>query len=879
MALPVGPAVTFLFTDIEGSTRLERAAGSTAWAALVGRHDALLRDAIEEAGGVVVKTEGDAFFAAFARPVDGLRAATAAQRAMATEPWPETSRIRVRMGLHLGEGRLRERHAPGDPEDYVGIDVNYTARIAAAGNGRQVVVSDALATAIPPLPISPGLEGVELRLDGLRSVKDFEDPLPLYRLVIADAADDPRSLRTTEIPSNLPGDVTTFVGRDAEVEGLGDQLRASRVVTLTGPGGSGKTRLALATARSVRERFPHGVWFVDLAAVQDAVQLEPSVGASLGIRESTDQTVGEALRVHLRDRSTLLVLDNLEQLLPAVAERVADLVRGAPGLRVLATSREVLRISGEHQHRVPPLETEASVSLFVDRARATRPDLVLDADGMAAVRAISERLGGLPLALELAAARVRLLAPAQILDRLERSLDLGGGARDLPERQRTLRGAIAWSHDLLSPEERRLFARLGAFASGWDAAGALAVADPDGSLGMDVLDGLESLVDKSLVRVDLPDGGGEARFGLHPLLHQYAVERLDETGERDEVERRFVALCADIAAMAGGRMLGPDASAWLARLDIEDHNLRAAVDWSVAHGEPETGLRIASAVWRWYHLRGRLREGRALLEDLLARPEPVDPRVRMKGLAAAGGLAYWLDDFPAARLAYEERLALAEPTGEARIVAEAHYDLGFIALVEERVDDLRIHEQRALDLYTESGDLESAARARQALTIGTFLTGDYEAASRVSHLDLETFRARGSELQIADTLTLLTALAWRAGELELGWRHLEESLELFAAGESASGLARVLGMAAIVLLSESEPELGARLAGVTYRLVREKGVMLSPVRVLHLPDPARLARERLGEARAEELMAEGDAMPLEDAIALLAATPAPLGRT
>ena len=878
MGLPVGPAVAFLFTDIEGSTRLERTVGSASWAVLVARHDALLREAIEGAGGVVVKTEGDAFFAAFAEPLAALRAAAGAQRAVAGEAWPPEAPIRVRMGLHLGEGRLRERQAADDAEDYVGIDVNYTARIASTANGGQVVVSDALATAIPPLDGLAGFEAAELRLDGLRAVKDFEDPLPLYRLVVAGAADDPRSLRTIDVPTNLPGDVTTFVGREAEVADVGDELRASRVVTLTGPGGSGKTRLALATARAVRERFPHGVWFVDLAAVRDPSQLEPSVAGSLGIRESKDRTVDDALRAHLRERTTLVVLDNLEQLLPGVAERVAGLVRGAPELRVLATSREVLRISGEHQHRVPPLDVEAGVSLFLDRARATRPDLALDGATMDAVRAIAARLGGLPLALELAAARVRMLAPTQILDRLQRSLDLGGGARDLPERQRTLRGAIAWSHDLLSPEERRLFARLGVFADGWTPAAAFEIADPDGDLGIDVLDGLESLVDKSLVRVDVAEAGREPRFGMHPLIHEFALEQLDASGERDVVERRCVAVCVEVARSAKGEMLGPEVAAWLGRLDAEDHNLRAAVDWTVAHGVPEDGLRIVSSVWRWFHQRGRLREGRALLAELLARPEPMDSRVRMDGLAALGGLAYWLDDFAAARVAYEERIALAEATGEPDLLAEAHYDLGFIALVEQRLEDVRLHESRAMELYEQVGDQPSTIRARQALTLGTFLAGDYPAAAALSRIDLELFRAHGSALQIADTLTLLSACDWRAGDLDGSWSNLQESLRLFAEGQSASGLARVFGMAAIVLISESEPELGTRFAGATYRLVREKGVMLAPVRVLHLADPVDLARERLGEARAAELMAEGDAMPLEDAVALLAATPVPAAR-
>jgi predicted ATPase/class 3 adenylate cyclase len=878
MSLPTGPAVTFLFTDIEGSTRLERAAGSAAWAGLVARHDALLRGAIEAAGGVVVKTEGDAFFAAFGAPLDALRGAVVAQRAIAAEPWPQATPIRVRMGLHLGEGRLRERNAPGEPEDYVGIDVNYTARIASAGNGGQVVVSDALATATPPLDGQPGFEAVELRLEGLRAVKDFDDPLPLYRLLVAGAADDPRPLRTIDIPSNLPGDVTTFVGRDEEVAGIGADLLGSRVVTLTGPGGSGKTRLALATARSVRERFPHGVWFVDLAAINEAAQLEPSVAGSLGIRESADLAVDEALRAHLRERTVLLVLDNLEQLLPDVAGRVAGLVRGAPELRVLATSREVLRISGEHQHQVPPLEVDAGVSLFIDRARASRPDLALDEATRADIRSIAERLGGLPLALELAAARVRLLAPAQILERLSRSLDLGGGARDLPERQRTLRGAIAWSHDLLAVPERRLFARLGVFAAGCTAEEALAVADRDGDLGVDVLDGLESLVDKSLVRVDAPEAGGPSRFGMHPLLREYALERLDEAGERSAVEARFVALCMEIATAAKARMLGAEAPTWLARLDVEDHNLRAAVDWSVAHGRPEDGLRIASSVWRWYHQRGRLREGRALIGDLLARPEPIDQRVRLEGLAAAGGLAYWLDDFAAARVAYEERLVLAEAIAEPSVLAEAHYDLTFIAVVEERADQLQLHGPLSVELFTQAGEPANAIRARQTLVLGTFLAGDYAEAARLAHLDLDAFRATGAELQVADSLTLLAACSWRAGDLEDGWEHLQGSLVIFAARDSASGLARVFGMAAIILLSESEPELGARIAGATYRLVREKGVMLAPVRVLHLPDPEGLARDRLGDARTDELLAEGDALPLDDVVAMLAGTPAPKPR-
>src|SRR6478735_7124828 len=437
MGLPTGPTVTFLFTDIEGSTRLERAVGSTAWASIVARHDRFLRDAIEANGGVVVKTEGDAFFAAFERPIAGAIAAAAAQRAMVDVTSIEGVALRLRMGLHMGEGRLRQGRLPGDPEDYVGIDVNYTARIAAAGNGGQIVMSDPLVLALPEdLAGVAGLEDVAVVDDGPRAVKDFEEPARLHRLVVPGAADDGRRLRTLDAPSNLPGDVTSLVGREAEIRLVGEELGDSRIVTLTGPGGSGKTRLALGAARAVADRFPHGTWFIDLAALRDPALVEATIATTIGVRESTEQPIGQALRARLRDQSTLLILDNLEQLLPAAADTVSSLVRASPVLRVLATSRELLRIGGEQGHPVPPLDTSAGVALFEERARSHRPGLAFGDDAAAAIRAICERLGGLPLAIELAAARVRTLSPVQILERLGRSLDLATGTRDLPERQR-----------------------------------------------------------------------------------------------------------------------------------------------------------------------------------------------------------------------------------------------------------------------------------------------------------------------------------------------------------------------------------------------------------------------------------------------------------
>lgn len=882
MALPSGPRIAFLFTDIEGSTRLERVVGSTAWAELVARHDELVHAAIERHGGFVVKTEGDAFFAAFDVPVAAVSAAVAAQRAIGAEPWTDGLALRVRMGIHLGEGRLRAGRAVGEQEDYVGIDVNYTARIAAAGNGGQIVLSDALVGALPrDLARLAGMSDVELVNDGPRSVKDFDDPTPLYRLVVPGVADDPRALRTTEIPSNLPGEVTALVGREEEINGLRNDLRDSRVVTLVGPAGSGKTRLAVAVARDVRDRFPHGVWFVDLAAVRDPEQLESTIAATLEVRESADRAVGDALRVHLRDRTALLLLDNLEQLLPRGAEIVARIVRDAPNLRVLVTSRELLRIAGERGHPVPPLDARSGVELFVDRARAHRPDLVLNDDALAAIRGIAERLGGLPLALELAAARIRLLSPALILERLGRSLDLGGGARDLPERQRTLRGAIAWSYELLSVEERRLFARLAVFAGGWTAEAAVSVADPDGHLGMDIVGGLESLADKSLLRVepgglDAASHEVETRFSVHPLLREYALERLEESGERMRTEARFAGACVEIAETAGRAILGQAGEANLRRLDREDHNQRAAIEWTIANDEPGIGLRIIGAIWRWFQQRGRLREARALLARLLAQPWQGDARIRIAGLAAEGGLAYWMNDFPAARIAYEERLDLASTTGDQMLLADAHYDLGFLSMVAQEVEPLRAHEQRALELYEAVGHEEGAVRARQALVLAVFLAGDYETARELEGQNLEVFRRTGSTFQVADSMTLLSAVHWRLGDRPSSWARVSDALRFFVDVDSASGLARALGMAAIILLSDGDGELGARVAGAVYRLVREKGLMLAPVKVLHLPEPAELAAERFGAAHAEELLAAGEAVPIAEVVSQVLAAPSPI---
>jgi predicted ATPase len=852
----------------------------------VADHDARLRGAVEAAGGYVVKTEGDAVFAAFADPPAAVSAVVAGFRALAAAPFAGSAEVKVRAGLHTGVGRLRTDLAPGAPQDYVGIDVNFAARVAAAANGGQILVSDATVGAAGGVgSVVDELGGTELLDEGLRSLKDFEEPGRLYRLVIAGAAEDARPLRTLDAPSNLPQETTSLVGREAEIERLAEELQRGRIVTLTGPGGSGKTRLAIGVAQVVRGSFPHGTWFVDLSDVRDASRFEPTIALTIGIRETADQTLADALRRFLRDRQVLIVLDNVEQLLPPAAEATAGLIRSAPGLRILATSRELLRIGGERSHVVPPLGLQDGIELFEDRARLQRPDLVIDQATRDTISEICRRLDGLPLAIELAAARIRVLSPAAILDRLGRSLDLSGGARDLPERQRTLRAAIDWSHELLSDGERRLFRRLAVFAGGWTADAATSVTDADGDLGIDVLDGLESLLDKSLVRpveaAGGPDSSGETRFSMHALLNEYATERLAAADERPRLEARLAAVMRTIAERTGSRLLTAEGERALALLDDEQHNLRAAVEWSIRTGEVATGLAILGATWRWFQQRGRLREGRALLADLLDRPAAApklasdEVLLRIAGLAADGGLAYWMEDVEGARARYQERIDLATQTFDPRLIADAHYDLGFLSMIDSDPAGLDLHEGRALELYLQIGDEAGAERARQAQNLRAFLVGDYEMAQANSEQNLLAFRRLGSMFQVADALTLLSAIAWRRGDVGTSWGHLMEGLRIFVDRDMASGLARALGMAALIELTYGDPEFGARLAGATAELRREKSVMVAPTRVLHLPDAVDVAIERFGPERGRALLAEGSATPVGTMVELVFSAPVP----
>jgi predicted ATPase/class 3 adenylate cyclase len=610
--------VTLLFTDIEGSTRLLKRTGE-AYAELLAEHRRLLSEAFERHRGFEVDSEGDAFFVVFASANDAVAAAAEAQRALARHTWPDDNEIRVRIGLHTGEPRSINGR-------YVGLDVHHAARVMAAGHGGQVLVSESTRALVDE-------HQFQLRDLGEHRLKDLSAPQHLYQLQVEGLPGEFPPLNTLENrPTNLPAQPNALIGRARELDETAALLTRPdvRLLTLTGTGGAGKTRLALQLAANVVDQYPNGVFFVPLGPIRDWELVVPTVVRTLGLREQPGETVTETLTEYLRDRKVLLLLDNFEQVV-AAAPVIAGLLAAAPGLSQLVTSRTPLRLSGERTYRVPPLALPdperlpdaasvaeyGSVRLFLERAESADADFAVTEANAQAVAEICVRLDGLPLAIELAASRVRSLPPPALLRRLDERLKLlTGGAQDLDERQRTLRATIEWSYELLVSEERRLFARLGVFVGGCRLEAAEALCDPDGDLGMEILDGLESLVEKSLLR-QKADSDGEPRFWMLETIGEYAHELLEASGAPEEGRRSHARFYCSLAEDLDLESRTGDHAAFLARLDAESANLRAALDWARETNDGELMLRLATALWGFWATRGYVAEGRVALEEAL----------------------------------------------------------------------------------------------------------------------------------------------------------------------------------------------------------------------------------------------------------------------
>jgi len=586
-SLPTG-TVTMLFTDIEGATRLLQQLGDRSASVLAEcRH--LLRATFQEWNGHEVNTQDDAFFVAFARATDAVLAVVEAQRALAAHLWPEGVAVRVRMGLHTGEPSLT-------PEGYVGLDVQRAARIMSAAHGGQVLLSQTTANLVEQdLP-----DDVSLRDLGEHRLKDLARPRHLFQLVISDLPADFPPLSTLDIfPNNLPVQFTPFIGREQELSTIQQLLlqEGVRLATLTGPGGTGKTRLGVQVAAELIDSFADGVFFVNLAPVNDTALVVPTIAETLGMREAGGQPLLKRLAEELQQKQILLLLDNFEQVVSA-AVQVVDLLSTCPDLKVLVTSREVLHVQAEHEFPVPPLPLpdpkslpdlatlshNAAVALFIQRAQAVKPDFQVTNANARAIAEICVRLDGLPLAIELAAARMKLLPPQALLARLGQSLQvLTGAARDLPARQQTLRNTIAWSYHLLDAAEQRLFCRLSVFVGGCtlEAAEAICAAPGDGNEAGQVLEIVASLIDKSLLQ-QIAQEGEEPRFAMLETIREYGLERLEASSKAEVTQRSHAEYFLTLAERAEPEVRSAQQITWIARLEHEHDNLREALRWFIA---------------------------------------------------------------------------------------------------------------------------------------------------------------------------------------------------------------------------------------------------------------------------------------------------------
>jgi predicted ATPase/class 3 adenylate cyclase/Tfp pilus assembly protein PilF len=823
--------VTFLFTDVEGSTRRWEQNSQTARDA-IERHFALLDEAIEANHGVRFKTIGDAIQAAFPTAPDALLAAISAQRALAAADWDGLAPLSVRMALHTGAA------APVDG-DYLAPALNRLSRLLAAGAGGQILITEATHHLLrDSLPADVSRQDL-----GSHRLRDLREAEHVYQVNAFGLPVSFPPLKTIDRQTNnLPAQLTEFIGREREVEDARRILARPgvRLLTLTGPGGTGKTRLALRVAADMLGEYDDGVWFVALAPISSAGLVAPTIAESLGLREVPDEPALETLRAYLRPKHLLLVLDNFEHVIDA-APVVADLLTTCPALQILVTSRAPLRVSGEHELPVPPLAlpdaedglqleeilASEAVRLFVDRARAVRGDFVVTERNARTIASICRRLDGLPLAIELAAARVRLLSPEAILSRLDSRLALlTGGGRDRPERQQTLRAAIAWSHDLLNADEQILLRRLAVFIGGWSLDEAEAIVNAMDVPDISVIDGLTALSDNSLIRqteAASADDSIEPRFFMLQTIREFALEQLAASGERDAVKTAHAEHFLALATEAEPHLTGSNAVPWLDRLESEHGNLRAALAWFAERGERASAVRLAGALWRFWWVRGHIGEGREQLERALGIEGAMDAASEAVALDGAGVLAETQGDYARAAALHEEALTRSRENGDSIGIARALGNLGVLAY--DQRDDARAATllDESLTLARDAGDQLTVATALNDLGLVAHRQGDLVRAETLFRESLALRRAIGNASEIARSLNNIGAVAFDQGNFAMACQLYEESLGLYRETGDKWGAAGALNGLAEALRHDADTTRATALLEESLSLYQETG--------------------------------------------------------
>ena len=928
---------TFLFTDIEGSTRLwedHRDAMSGA----LETHDSLLRSVVERSGGDVVKTTGDGMLAAFDRAESALAAALDGQIDLAEHDWPGTGPLRVRMAIHSGTADVRDG-------DFFGPALNRVARLLAIGHGGQVLVSGTTAGLVAD-DLPAGSELIDL---GEHRLRDLDRPEHVYQLVAAPLRREFPPLRSgSSHPTNLPLQVTSFVGREQELVDIERLLSTGRMVTLVGVGGTGKTRLALHAAADVVERYANGAWLVELAPLTDAGLVVAEIGRALRVQPQPDQPPLEPLVDYLRSKELLLVLDNCEHLIETAADVAYRLLGSCSDLRILASSREPLGIDGERVYAVPSLtlpagpdvdrahapadaeeleqaERSEAVSLFVERARSILPSFALDASNVGAVVEICRRLDGIPLALELAAARVNLLSPAEIAEGLgDRFRLLTGGRRTALPRQRTLQALVDWSWDLLDDADRRLLRRLSVFAGGWTLEAAESVtadladggARPGGAARVATLDGLGRLVDRSLVTVD---HAGATRYRMLETIRQYAADRLAESGEAQDLRDRHLSTYLQLTVAAEAGLAGPGMTTWLLRLDTEIDNLRAALDWAF-EAHPEAGLEMCVALIRYWRSRsmgseGLDRTGQAIDHVRALAPPDAEATAQARAVLLARGLAgaaflKLTGGRPDAAAVAEEAIGAARAAGDPAALIDAVTTLVNVrALVTDGrdVDAWRTMLLEALTLGETLGDGTRVARLQAILAL---IEAPLDPPSADAWLERasEAAAKSGNPLEIASISHIRGRIASRTGRLVDAQRWFAQSqaqfhaigdrrFELSARSELAHALRRSgaidaaeaeyretihgwqhsgnrgaianqLEAIAFLAVARGSGERAARLLGAAEALREVAGSPMTAQERQEYDGELLRLRAQLEAAALDEHWAEGRAMSSEEAVAL-----------